>query len=118
MTPDLLRSAGEALFGSQWQGRFSVDFNVNPRTLRRFLSGQDDIPLSMIHEIYTKLRERHDRTAQLLDPRPVDPRDPDYSRQGIFRYHNCSRCQNGARLDRCPTPDAPGNCGQPHARND
>lgn len=49
---------------------------------------------------------------------PPDPRDPDYSRPGIFAHHNCSRCKDGAELSRCPTPDRPGNCGYPHARND
>lgn len=47
-----------------------------------------------------------------------DPRDPDPSREGIFRDHNCSRCKNGADLSKCPTPERPGNCGYPHARND
>lgn len=49
---------------------------------------------------------------------PSDPRDPDYSRPGIFAHHNCSRCKNGTDLSRCPTPERPGNCGYPHARND
>lgn len=45
----------------------------------------------------------------------VDPRDPDPTREGIFRDHNCWRCQHGAK------PCAYGNplqCGEPHARND
>lgn len=48
----------------------------------------------------------------------LDPREPDHSRQGIFVHHNCHRCRNGTRLDRCPTPKTPGNCGEPMARND
>lgn len=48
----------------------------------------------------------------------LDPRDPDYSRPGIFATHNCWKCKDGADLSRCPTPDRPGNCGYPHARND
>ena len=47
-----------------------------------------------------------------------DPRDPDYSRPGIFTHHNCSRRKDGTDLSRCPTPDRPGNCGYPQARND
>lgn len=49
---------------------------------------------------------------------PVDPRDPDYSRSGIFADHNCWKCKDGTRPDLCPTPNRPGNCGHPHARND
>jgi hypothetical protein len=47
-----------------------------------------------------------------------DPRDPDPSRSGIFRDHNCWKYKDGAELLRCPTPKTPGNCGYPHARND
>jgi uncharacterized Fe-S cluster protein YjdI len=45
----------------------------------------------------------------------VDPRDPDYSREGIFIYHNCWKCDSGSR------PCVRGNprqCEFPHARND
>ena len=44
-----------------------------------------------------------------------DPRDPDYSREGIFILHNCWRCQNGAA--RCVNGN-PRQCEYPHARND
>lgn len=45
----------------------------------------------------------------------IDPRDPDYRREGIFVHHNCWRCQSGK------LPCAQGNpnhCDNPHARND
>ena len=47
--------------------------------------------------------------------KPVDPRDPDPSRPGIFRDHNCWKCKDGQK------PCASGNphgCEYPHARND
>jgi hypothetical protein len=40
----LLRSIGEKLFGSQWQSELSGNLSVNERSLRRWLSGQDEIP--------------------------------------------------------------------------
>lgn len=40
------------------------------------------------------------------------------AKTGIFRDHRCARCRDGALLGRCPTPDRPGNCGNPIARND
>jgi len=46
---------------------------------------------------------------------PRDPRDPDPSRPGIFRDHNCWKCKDGAE------PCVKGNprqCEYPHARND
>ena len=44
-----------------------------------------------------------------------DPRDPDYSRKGIFQTHNCWRCKDGAKS--CPNGN-PRNCENLHARND
>jgi hypothetical protein len=44
-----------------------------------------------------------------------DPRDPDPTREGIFRYHNCWKCHDGE------LPCVSGNsnsCEFPHARND
>lgn len=50
-----------------------------------------------------------------LDPIMPDPRDPDYSRPGIFATHNCWKCKDG----KLPcVASVPGNCGYPHARND
>lgn len=40
-----------------------------------------------------------------------------FVRTGIFRDHACSRCRDGALPERCPSK-VPGNCGEPHARND
>ena len=48
------------------------------------------------------------------DTKP-DPRDPDYSRSGIFVNHNCSRCRNGELP--CKR-GAPNRSDYPHARND
>jgi hypothetical protein len=46
---------------------------------------------------------------------PVDPRDPDPTREGVFQTHNCYRCQHGKRA--CVRGD-PHRCEWPHARND
>lgn len=58
-----------------------------------------------------------DTARRSLEP-SEDPRDPDYSRPGIFAHHNCWRCKDGTDLSRCTTPDRPGNCGYPQARDD
>jgi hypothetical protein len=44
-----------------------------------------------------------------------DPREPDHSREGIFVYHNCSRCKDGTLP--C-VQGAVWNCEYPHARDD
>jgi hypothetical protein len=50
-----------------------------------------------------------------LNQPAIDPRDPDPSREGIFRNHNCHRCQDGTKP--CVV-GAPHRCEFPHARND
>ena len=45
-----------------------------------------------------------------------DPRDPDYSREGIFQNHNCYRCEHGKMP--CVRGGNPAKCEHPHARND
>jgi hypothetical protein len=55
-----------------------------------------------------------DNDATQSQTRP-DPRDPDTSRTGMFRDHNCSKCDSGNKP--C-VRDNPRNCEYPHARND
>ena len=45
----------------------------------------------------------------------VDPRDPDPSREGVFRDHNCWRCKDGA--EPCVVGN-PRRCEYLRARND
>ncbi len=45
----------------------------------------------------------------------IDPRDPDPSRPGIFRDHNCAYCSNGEKP--CKQGGAH-RCSNPQARND
>lgn len=58
------------------------------------------------------------RADQDLALRPIASAPKEPTCVGIFRYHNCWKCKDGTRLDLCPTPECPGNCGYPHARND
>ena len=48
-------------------------------------------------------------------PMAVDPRDPDPSREGIFRDHNCWKCHSGEKP--CVVGN-PRQCEYPRARND
>lgn len=50
------------------------------------------------------------------DQPAADPRDPDYSRQGVFQTHNCYRCKDGERP--CVRGGNPRRCEFLHARND
>jgi len=55
------------------------------------------------------------RVTEVTIPGYVDPRDPDYSREGRFVWHNCWRCNNGNKP--CVQRD-PSQCEYLHARND
>jgi hypothetical protein len=43
MSPADLRAAGEALFGPQWQTPLAKTLDVNPRSVRHWLSGKHKI---------------------------------------------------------------------------
>jgi hypothetical protein len=67
-----------------------------------------------VHPIFKPLL---DAISQPDTPRALtlDPRDPDRSREGIFVYHNCYRCEHGKK------PCVQGGshrCDNPRARND
>ena len=57
------------------------------------------------------LEQRDERLVEI----GVDPRDPDYTRVGMFVLHNCARCKDGR--EPCITGN-PRQCEYPHARDD
>lgn len=59
----LLRDAGEALYGQRWQTDIARDLGVNDRTIRRWLSGADDLPNGVALDLLRLCMER----AQALD---------------------------------------------------
>ena len=58
MSPDLLRDAGEALYGDQWQAALARDLEVSDRTMRRWAAGDFSIPPTLAAELRDILRER------------------------------------------------------------
>lgn len=57
MTPHLLRTTGEALYGPQWQSAIARDLDVSDRTVRRWVRG-DAIPSYVAAELEHIARER------------------------------------------------------------
>jgi hypothetical protein len=51
MTASELREAGMELFGEHWQQPLAALLRVNPRTLRRWSSGQNAIPESVVETV-------------------------------------------------------------------
>lgn len=58
MTPELLRSAGEALYGASWRAPLARDLGVSDRTIQRWLRGENQIPADA-HYLLLKICERH-----------------------------------------------------------
>lgn len=47
MTPDVLATAGAALFGDEWRRPLAAALDVDPRLVQRWAAGQRDIPLTV-----------------------------------------------------------------------
>lgn len=47
MTPDELRTAGEALYGPRWQCQLARTLGVNDRSVRRWLTGELVVPVAV-----------------------------------------------------------------------
>ena len=79
-TNQLLHQFGHFFYGEDWQAPLSRDLSVNPRTMRRWAAGTEEIPqgiwrdLSTRLEIYSRglgaLTVQVNKTAGLTQPRP------------------------------------------------
>lgn len=63
VNPALLREAGEALFGPQWQTELARSLDVADRTIRRWLSGEFNIPEAVAGELNRLLKDHGDAIA-------------------------------------------------------
>jgi transposase-like protein len=67
MTPELLKRAGEALYGPRWQSALARDLGVSDRTIRRWVADhQYDYPKGLAGEIAALLKPRADELALTL----------------------------------------------------
>ncbi len=55
---NLLREAGEALFGERWQSELSRALDVNDRTIRRWDSGEWEVPATLWKDLREVFRQR------------------------------------------------------------
>jgi hypothetical protein len=58
MTPQLLREAGEALYGPRWQSELSRELGVTDRTMRRWAAGEFSIPEAVSAELRDILKAK------------------------------------------------------------
>ena len=66
MTPNQLRTAGEALFGKRWQRPLAAEIGVNDRTVRRWANDEWPVPATMTALIRLALEERRLAIGWLL----------------------------------------------------
>lgn len=62
---DILRLAGEALYGRQWQAPISRDLGVTDRTVRNWARGFNR-PADISDRMVPLLRARAERLAQII----------------------------------------------------
>jgi hypothetical protein len=58
VTAALLREAGEAMYGHQWRSNLARDLSVTERTIRRWASGEWDVPRNALAELRALLKAR------------------------------------------------------------
>jgi len=58
MTPDLLRAAGEALYGASWRAPLARDLCVSDRTIQRWIRGDHPIPDGLDLSLATLCHDR------------------------------------------------------------
>jgi len=58
MTPDLLREAGQALYGPRWTTDLARDLDVADRTVRRWSAGHAPIPDGLSADVQQLLKAR------------------------------------------------------------
>lgn len=63
----LLKDAGEALYGPRWQTDLAADLNVSDRTMRRWLSGADDLPAGVAFDLWRLCEERSALLDEVID---------------------------------------------------
>lgn len=63
---EILRAAGEALYGSRWQTDLADALDVNDRTMRRWVAG-GTIPAEVIDDLKRLVRKKRETLKTLLD---------------------------------------------------
>lgn len=66
LTPDHLRRAGEALYGSTWQSELARSLNVGARRVREWLAGDRRPSAGVWSDIKALLRQRGDEALAVL----------------------------------------------------
>lgn len=63
----LLADVGEALYGPRWQTDLSRDLGVSDRTMRRWVSGSDDVPPGVYRDLRRLVQQRAQKLNDLVE---------------------------------------------------
>lgn len=58
MDASIIKRAGEALFGNQWQTPLAEALGVSDRTMRRWAAGDTPVPRGVLNDIERVARQR------------------------------------------------------------
>ncbi|WP_441255894.1 hypothetical protein [Tardiphaga sp. 285_C5_N1_2] len=79
----LIRQLGEEIHGLDWQAPLCAAIGVSPRSMRRWVSGEDPIPRGVLVDIHrhaearwTPIKYFDDELAKLLSNEILDPLQP------------------------------------------
>ena len=67
----LLIEVAEALFGPSYRVPLAEALGVHERTLRRWLSGETEVPVGVWHDLRRLAEERHERLDRLIERLPL-----------------------------------------------
>ena len=66
MSPNLIRRCGEALYGPLWHNALARDLDISDRTLRRWMSGANDVPEGVLGELRELVRRRRAELTEII----------------------------------------------------
>jgi hypothetical protein len=66
MSKQLLKIVGESIYGEEWQAPLSRDLGINERSMRRWVSGTEEIPRGVWSDLGNKLEIWHRALGSLV----------------------------------------------------
>lgn len=66
-TPQMIQTAGFALYGQEWKYPFGLDFGMSERRLRRVLKGEEDMGAEMWGRVMSDVRLRYEAARSIVE---------------------------------------------------
>jgi DNA-binding transcriptional regulator YiaG len=62
----MLQRCGEALYGPLWHNNLARDLDISDRTLRRWMSGANDVPAGVRDELRNLVQRRRTELTEII----------------------------------------------------